>query len=233
MNKLLLFILFVHNVLCTFAQSKKPILNDKIQYNCREKSLELILLDLSKKKDFKFSFVNNDIPLDLKINIQCDSCLLEHLFQQLFIANQVEYKLIGSQIVLMKSDSVLSTSITNNANSFLGDSLSKKNSPAITNDTLFIITIVQDGQKKRFNDFVLFSSFRKNKVDSLRILRIDTLVSANDTLSETKKEILVIKKEKLIGSILKAWLKINHGNYMLQLGLGLDIQIEFFQVLPI
>lgn len=96
-----------------FAQTNsKNILEQSVTLFAKNKTLENIFFDLSKKYNVRFSYSNSSLPLQRKITVNVSNTPLKEVLKQIFEPlndenTQIQFRLINGQIVIQaKSNSV-------------------------------------------------------------------------------------------------------------------------------
>jgi hypothetical protein len=82
------------------TQAQSGVLDRQVSLRYDNVSLEAVLKSLSKEYGLKFSYVNNLIPLQKKVSIQVKKQSLKYVLDELLRGTEVNYQLVGEQIVL-------------------------------------------------------------------------------------------------------------------------------------
>lgn len=101
MRKVFILFCFLSIVYVTKSQD---LLNDKrIQIDYKHKSVKSIINDLSKKSALHFSYSNDILKSIAKITISGEFSF-ERILDTIFLPHNIDYQLIGNQIVLFEND---------------------------------------------------------------------------------------------------------------------------------
>src|SRR4051812_33157149 len=82
------------------GQTQADALDRKVSLRYEGVSLEEVLKGISKNYQVHFSYTNNLIPLDKRVSIRVKNQPLRLVLDELFKGTNVNYQLVGEQIVL-------------------------------------------------------------------------------------------------------------------------------------
>jgi hypothetical protein len=95
-------IILILAVLCLNLSvwAQQPVLEKRVSLQYKEVSLERAITDIQKRYGIRFSYVNNLIPLQTKVSIDIKDQTLRAALDELLKNVEVNYYLVGDQIVL-------------------------------------------------------------------------------------------------------------------------------------
>jgi hypothetical protein len=94
--------LFPQQALAQSDSIQNSILDTKVTLSLQNTSIQTVLDTLSSYPNVKFSYVNYDLPLQDKINIQTKDQALKFLLDSIFEPYGIKYYMVSRQIVLKK-----------------------------------------------------------------------------------------------------------------------------------
>ena len=83
-----------------------PVLNTKITLSLDKVTIQKILDTLSSYKDVKFSYINDELPLQHKISIHVNDMPLKAVLDLIFLNQGIQYIQVSKQIVLKKEEKI-------------------------------------------------------------------------------------------------------------------------------
>ncbi|XLS28578.1 TonB-dependent receptor domain-containing protein [Flavobacteriaceae bacterium M23B6Z8] len=82
---------------------------DNIELDLKDVTLDKVLREIKKQTDYKFFFRNDEVNLKERKSIKAEKESIESVLSKLFNGSDIQYKIVGKQIVLNR---VISTSAT-------------------------------------------------------------------------------------------------------------------------
>jgi len=96
-------------IFCTPAFSKKAgsqeVLHKKINLKIHQVGLREALRKIEEHADVKFTYVSNILSTEDKVSLSSPDLKLEQILEQMLTPYQIQYEVIGNQIILKKSTS--------------------------------------------------------------------------------------------------------------------------------
>jgi hypothetical protein len=102
MRHLIILVLVVLCQMLTPGKAQQSLAEKKISLNIRQFRLAVVLAELKTCYGIRFSYANNLIPLDKKVDVQVVEKPLNHALEEIFKETGVTFTQVGSQIVLKK-----------------------------------------------------------------------------------------------------------------------------------
>lgn len=196
------------------------MLNTKVTIHTSDASILDILNELSGNENIRFTYINNDIPLQNKVSLAIVDQPLRFVLDSLFNNTDVVYFLVARQILLKKQEKIKSDTIAPSSDTI---SISSDTSYAKLPDTISVKREISSQKNIPSNEQYHFALFgEKYKRDSLTIsdsLSSDTIrINSVSQISSkvTKQEPSYKTKEGRIsisafGAIGMSYRKLNSG----------------------
>jgi hypothetical protein len=179
----------------TFGQSSSntptPLLQTEVSATYSKASLYTILNDIQERYKINFYYSGDLIPLDLMVSVDIKNQPLYKVLNSILKGTSIGYKVVGKQIVLIKSPTQ-DPQKTNppSKESLKKDTLVKKINPAIAEPS----TMPDDKNLRNIKEWKAGSKGRK-KIKSNQKINKDSTHAKPDTLSDQESK--TSKKSKL------------------------------------
>ena len=88
--------------LAMHTPQQDAILNQKISLNYKQAAIETILRDIQRQYGIRFSYINNELPEDVRVDITIDEQPLHLALDEMLKETSLGYQVVSGQVILKR-----------------------------------------------------------------------------------------------------------------------------------